>query len=382
MTDNEARIIAFLERCEVRLSTMHELAGALLGGTVLLLTVPLFFRDIIFEVFNLVNNSTSLLSHNLLLMLVTITVSIPFLAFIYLLHDLAIFYFVIKSTTICVSGLHRELFNHDTSTDGVRQSTKQSICAGDSVQTKVSGTTKHDSSDVGAGRPAQGDYRTTNRIVVARPEDIVLAVDQKDATNCPGLARSNQEGSVDCDLVTKAANTEVSLVCIALALKRLVLRYIVTLLVVPWTLGILAVSSNCASAQAQNPGIITPAPIQVTLALSFGFFLWSMITPFLVRLPLSRSITHLVGMQRFSTVFQDSAMVPFELGTAILSIIALGITEVLFLLNVNQAGNSVSLKTAIAVCACAGNVSATYWIYQIWRNSVRDKKPSNHHSAT
>ena len=47
MTDEESRVAmrAFLQRSEVRLSTLHRVAQALLGGSALVLLLPLFLRD-------------------------------------------------------------------------------------------------------------------------------------------------------------------------------------------------------------------------------------------------------------------------------------------------------------------------------------------------
>jgi hypothetical protein len=46
ISDEESRAAmrAFLARCEVRLSTVHRVAQALLGGSALVLLLPLFIR--------------------------------------------------------------------------------------------------------------------------------------------------------------------------------------------------------------------------------------------------------------------------------------------------------------------------------------------------
>ena len=47
ISDEESRVAmrAFLQRSEVRLSTIHRVAQALLGGSALILLLPLFLRD-------------------------------------------------------------------------------------------------------------------------------------------------------------------------------------------------------------------------------------------------------------------------------------------------------------------------------------------------
>ncbi len=43
--DSRAAMRAFLQRSEVRLSTVHRVGQALLGGSALVLLLPLFLRD-------------------------------------------------------------------------------------------------------------------------------------------------------------------------------------------------------------------------------------------------------------------------------------------------------------------------------------------------
>lgn len=49
LTDAESRAAmrAYLQRCEVRLSTLHRIGQALLGGSALILLLPLFLRDVV-----------------------------------------------------------------------------------------------------------------------------------------------------------------------------------------------------------------------------------------------------------------------------------------------------------------------------------------------
>lgn len=49
VSDEESRAAmrAFLQRCEVRLSTLHRVGQALLGGSALILLLPLFLRDVV-----------------------------------------------------------------------------------------------------------------------------------------------------------------------------------------------------------------------------------------------------------------------------------------------------------------------------------------------
>ena len=49
LSDEESRAAmrAYLQRSEVRLSTVHRIGQALLGGSALILLLPLFLRDVV-----------------------------------------------------------------------------------------------------------------------------------------------------------------------------------------------------------------------------------------------------------------------------------------------------------------------------------------------
>jgi len=245
----------------------------------------------------LIDNSNSLLSQYLLLLLVAITASVPLLAFFYLLRDLAHFYFGMVPGTTPVSMLHDILLGFSYPIAIATQSTENVSSTDDLTLGAVSETAKENTSDIGPGSTPQDDYRSTNPDGVERLKKLVLTQDNnKDVPTSPLIAQRDKANCAGRDLIKETASTEVSLVCHVLALRTLVLRYIKAMLALAWTLCFWAVSSKSPSALAKDFETIGPPAIQITMVLSFGFFVWSIITPFVVRFPLPRSKTHLAGM--------------------------------------------------------------------------------------
>ena len=110
LTDQERNAMrAFLQRCEVRLSTLHRIATAFIGGAGLLLLLPVFFKDevvTIIKIFlaHLTDTFPALgANHTLGITLlyvclaypVILSLSIPLYALYLLLKDIVHFYFTI-----------------------------------------------------------------------------------------------------------------------------------------------------------------------------------------------------------------------------------------------------------------------------------------------
>jgi hypothetical protein len=61
-TAAEGILRTYLQRAEVRLSTMHRIAGAFLGGAGLLLLLPAFLREALVQVWTVINQCIPILS--------------------------------------------------------------------------------------------------------------------------------------------------------------------------------------------------------------------------------------------------------------------------------------------------------------------------------
>lgn len=88
-----AAIRAFLQRSEVRLSTLHRVASALLSGAGLMVLLPAIARDSVVSVMQVLLDTERTAVHLLLIAAVGIVIASPFVALFIVLRDLTRFYF-------------------------------------------------------------------------------------------------------------------------------------------------------------------------------------------------------------------------------------------------------------------------------------------------
>lgn len=91
--DDHAAARAFLQRCEVRLSTLHRVATALLSGAGLMVLLPAVMRDQIAGVVGTLLDVDRSLPHVLLAVVAAIVLALPLVVLVVLLGDLTRFYF-------------------------------------------------------------------------------------------------------------------------------------------------------------------------------------------------------------------------------------------------------------------------------------------------
>jgi hypothetical protein len=84
---------AFLQRCEVRLSTLHRVASALLSGAGLMVLLPAIARDSVESVMRTLLDTDRTTVHFLLIAAVAVVMATPFVALWVVLRDLTRFYF-------------------------------------------------------------------------------------------------------------------------------------------------------------------------------------------------------------------------------------------------------------------------------------------------
>ena len=84
---------AFLQRCEVRLSTVHRVATALLSGAGLMVLLPAIARDSIVSVIRTLVSGDLDLAHVCLLAAMVALLALPFAALWLVFRDLTLFYF-------------------------------------------------------------------------------------------------------------------------------------------------------------------------------------------------------------------------------------------------------------------------------------------------
>ncbi|CAN5490086.1 hypothetical protein BH10ACT1_BH10ACT1_03750 [soil metagenome] len=91
--EDRAAVRAFLQRCDVRLSTIHRVATALLSGAGLLVLLPAVERDSVVVVLRALLTGPTDGTHLLLVIAVTASLAVPFTALWLVVRDLTQFYF-------------------------------------------------------------------------------------------------------------------------------------------------------------------------------------------------------------------------------------------------------------------------------------------------
>ncbi len=297
LSDGERNAMrAYLQRCEVRLSTLHRIATAFIGGAGLLLLIPVFFKDA-FD--NLLSVMLSQLGNHfpaqgnagmVLTIILYVCVAYPlFLSLVIplygvylLLKDIIHFYF-----TIYTPGFPENLLNPTFALTGVMFSTDESPSGQREVMRY-----QYDATQMGFMIPFSKERKELyfDSIIANTNEDIIPATrridvleemnvlpENFDAANVKrfnaalGIARS-----IDRTLAQEVAVTEMSLVRHVLYLRRLMLRYVKTLLMFIWTTVISFVILPFTKDSHFSPFIV----------LALGYVVWSLAVRWILDFPL------------------------------------------------------------------------------------------------
>lgn len=331
--DQRAAMRAYLQRAEVRLSTMHRVAGVFLNGAGLLILLPVLFRDIIVGVITLFSQhakydlgGTSVVSYLYMVLTIPFVISmyIPIRALYLLLKDLVDFYFIGHSP-----GFPSNLFSPRFVLSGIAFSPDEGKEAKDAVIVEEYTNLAH------FVLPFDEDHASYfSHVLNQAGDDIIPSTRSRenlpqaiaqDARRRGDVDRLNvafgMAGMVDRHLTDEVAKTETSLVRHALSLRRLVLRYAKALLVVVWT--------TLISFSIVSLSEVFAVPL---LLISTLYLVWGLCTPFIVRLPLhwifesadrnSKKVTakdrHLVLFEREVTILSGCAALISALVTILL----------------------------------------------------------------
>ena len=252
-----AAMRAYLQRSEVRISTQHRIATAFIGGAGLLLLIPIFLRDIVdgeLTVFlELVGNlfpawgniAGGLASAVLLISLgipLALSLVIPMYGVYLLLKDLVHFYF-----TLYMPGFHHELLNPTFALGGINFSPDESLEVKHRVM-KFQYIPEHMDfmMPFSLGKrelyfdkliqETDGEVLPKSRNVAdLRAAGIIDGTTIDDQTANHFNAAFGLGRALDRNLVEEVAMTEMHLVRNVLYLRRLMLRYVKTLLLFIWT---------------------------------------------------------------------------------------------------------------------------------------------------
>lgn len=340
-TDEQERnaMRAFLQRTEVRLSTMHRVAVGFISGAGLLFLFPVFFKDAVLALIKeFLAYSPSLppdlspsspfvigLTYVLIGYPFLLSLSIPIMALILLLRDIIHFYFVGHPP-----GFPEELFNPRFGLSAVAfspdesEATKTRILIhqyGSDLINFVLPFDERGSRYYGAvidkpkrmivpltrriprlikrgvlensnGKPldqmADSDILHVRGAFNSSGEVITVLSEPYKARTLAELDRFNAAlglaGFVERPLYQEVAKQEVSLVRHSLKLRQMVLRYFQALLVLLWTA---LLSFSLLPFLQDEQQRFSPL-----IVFAVGYLIWSLLTPIVVQLPITWLLSH------------------------------------------------------------------------------------------
>lgn len=281
----------YLQRAEVRLSTMHRIAGAFLGGAGLLLLLPAFLREALVQIWGVINHGAALLaadqglpmvaSQFALSLPVIIAYLIPVSALWLLLQDLTLFYFSANIPKNVTLGAIDEPAFHprfaltaipfcDDEASGTKK-VLRGIQFGSALKHFVLPHAQRDK------KWLKALANTEEGRQVALPDDQWLATCPDDGDRPAMRMAFGLAGAYNRNLTAEVAKAELSLIRHNLNLRRLVLRYMKALLTLVWT----TLVSFVVLAWLHDE-----APDRQVVAVVGGFLGWAVLAPWIVRAPL------------------------------------------------------------------------------------------------
>jgi hypothetical protein len=306
-TDQERNAMrAYLQRCEVRLSTLHRVVTAFVGGAGLLLLIPVFLRDVVegiiiawlrvveihFESLGTAPSlALTLVMYSALLYPFVLSLGIPIYGLYLLVKDIVHFYF-----TIYMPDFPHDLLHPTFALSGVAFSEDEAPRAKRAVMRYQYAPHQMDymipfsegrrglyfdaldRETDGAIIPASRRAERLAQLGVLSPDCDPNAV--RHFNVALGIARS-----YDRALVEEVAVTEMALVRHVMYVRRLVLRYVKTLLMMIWTMVITF---------ALLPFLNDPR-FSTVLMLALGYLIWAAFVMRIIHWPLHWIYRHRRG---------------------------------------------------------------------------------------
>jgi hypothetical protein len=338
---------AYLQRAEVRLSTMHRIASAFVSGAALLILLPLFLRDALSPIMGAVSGVfTETFVPMLYLVPLVIAFVIPIVSLFLLLKDLILFYF--SASIPEPKQPEKPTFHPRFALTGIPYSDDE----GEDAKRRIR-SEQFKPPLTFFLLPHREHQKKWLRDLVSTPEGrrIALPSDSKYLTMCDpnhpdfDLVRMafGLTGAYDRSLEVEVAKTELSLIRHNLLLRRLVMRYMKALILFIWT-GLVLFVLVSALGSLVNPGDKGKGLFVVSL----GLLIWSTFAPFLIRLPV-RWIYREFD-QNASDVTRDEHLVKFEIGVIIACLVAtMAVTAAYYL-------RDLSAFVGVGVLACVFNI--------------------------
>jgi hypothetical protein len=318
--DEKNAMRAYLQRCEVRLSTMHRVVTAFVSGAALMVLIPVFFKDVIGTLIQVLLNdfgnrfpalgaaglALTMVLYAALLYVLGLSIFVPLRALYLLFKDITDFYITITTPgTPETEGLESPAFaltGVTLSTGEVPESVRREIWRyqyqpqsigfmlpfsdakrRDYFQPLLE-TTRY--TEAATGRERYRIVPPERDLDVLKAHDVLLNADAHYLQTvlyfnaALGLGRSYQR-----TLAMEVAKTEMSLVRHGLYLRRLVFRYVATLLMFIWTLMVLFGTLSVLQADLVQAHPQTEAAGLLVIAL--GCAVWSVPVRYILHRPMN-----------------------------------------------------------------------------------------------
>jgi len=350
---------AFLQRSEVRLSTIHRVAQALLGGSALILLMPLFLRDafpkMMTILISLYDSHQSVVSTVALGIAAALVILLPVPAIYLLVGDLLAFYFTSNTFGAHPDGpddSKRVMFNPrfiipglGFNNDELSADTERLLADGRDDEWTRGLLVPLSSND--NGWRDRFDTRTHDVWGVLAEEG--MAGDNERVRQAFRLAGLNRDRTLAHDV----ARTEALMARHVLAIRTLVLRYTkALLLLVATTVVTLAASGLVDQAVREDPsnGKFTGGfPFRFVFLVSAVYAFWAPMAARSVTSPLRMIQRSTPGVGQHRDVHLDKTSNQFETATVFVTLMVLIAANTAAVVAGAKAGGGAGLAAGIAV---------------------------------
>ncbi|MCA9886829.1 MAG: hypothetical protein KC546_00595 [Anaerolineae bacterium] len=285
---------AYLGRAEVRLSTLHRIATAFISGAGLLLLIPIFLRDVVDDLLLVfiglidhlpsASDALDILLFLLVLYPFILSLSVPIYGVYLMLKDTLQFYF-----TLYAPGMPTSILNPTFALNALMLSPDEAPTAKAAAQ-QLQYEQRYVDYMLSFSDKRRAKYfdqlvdYTNREIIPPTRRDIANAATSPTDVDRVNAALGITRG-LDRSLIEEVALVELTLARNILYLRRLVMRYVKTLLMFIWT----AIISFIALPFLQS-GHFPPLTL-----LAICYLAWSVIALMLLRMPLNWISRHRQG---------------------------------------------------------------------------------------
>lgn len=308
-----AAMRVYLQRAEVRLSTMHRIAGVFLNGAGLLVLFPALFRDSVTKLLLPVIEDirSGAVAHIMGWVAFLVLLGLPIYALILLLRDLAFFYFTAHRPWHSVNNLPRfGLFGLSLPTNPASAGDLRLVAEvrRRQLDPNLSDFLLPGRENVKDRRYLQRIVRWDSNIIPPTRRDWLKTIpdgpqreDAKDLSVAFGLAGAETRSILD-----EVARMELSLVRHSLYLRRLVLRYLKALLMLIVAAVVVQVVAASYLAPGNNRSASDTLTANLHTTVGVACLVWALATVLVV----GRPINWIYGLAGPGLVPSDAARDP------------------------------------------------------------------------